>query len=366
MSTQSGSSRQTPASLSDVAHRACVSTATVSRVLSGSRTKDDAIGAAVRKAAKELGYQVNSTARALRKERTDTIGLIVPYIGDPFFSSLAEHLESAANETGMELLICASSQNVATEATRLDALLSRQVDGIIIVPCDETRSRQAINSTAQRIPLVQIDQRVRSSKADWIGIDDDQAMELMLSHLYEQGAKTAAFIGSVETNSSAVDRLQGFRRHCQALGIGTRSDWVLLGSYSVEWGREASARILGGGMSMNSDNHLSQGRAASGSKAISPQQSFPQALVCANDLIAFGALDTCRHLGLAVPTDIRVTGIDDTAFARLSSPSLTTIAQPIDQIATEAVRLIDTRRQHRDWQTSTLMLTPRLVVRESA
>ncbi|MFT8593379.1 MAG: LacI family DNA-binding transcriptional regulator [Bifidobacterium sp.] len=332
-------------SLIDVARRSHVSTATVSRILSGKRKKNDATQLAVRKAAKELNYLGNHAARALRRDQSDTIGLIVPQISNPFFAALAEELENVVNAAGQEMLICASHMEPDIERERITSLLERNVNGIIIIPCDERQSVEACRMVGQ-VPLVQVDQRVDMEDCDWVGIDDRQAMRLIVEHLVDRGAQSLAFIGSSTNNSSARDRLEGFNEQCARHRLPTRSEWTLLKDYSVEWGREATRSII------------SSSRRSS--------ISMPDAIVCANDLIALGVLDALRADHRSVPGEVMVTGFDDTLFGQLSEPALTTIAQPVARIAQEAVRLITLSRNASPRTYSQIALMPNLVARDSA
>jgi LacI family transcriptional regulator len=322
--------------IAEVAARAGVSTATVSRVLSGRGPVSEAMGRRVRKAAEDLGYQVNTIARALRDGRTATVGMVVPSITNPFFTSLVESVEHVLGQEGKELFLCDARSDPEIEARRLDSLVARNVDGIIVSPCHGTESGRAVQRTADRLPLVQLDRFVGGTETDWVGVDDIAAMRQVIDHLHVGGARSAAFVGSRLTNSSTEQRLAGFRRRAADTGMAVRDEWILLDDYTVEWGEEAVARLTGG--------------------------PLPDAIVCADDLIALGVTRACRAHGIAVPSQVQVTGFDNIQFARLGEPALTTVDQPTDQIAAEAVRLLGTvggtSRAH-------IALVPKLVVRDS-
>ncbi|HEY0248505.1 MAG TPA: LacI family DNA-binding transcriptional regulator [Gryllotalpicola sp.] len=331
----------TSVTLSDVAQRAGVSESTVSRVLSQSRPVTPAIEATVRRAAAELGYSGNSIARALRRQRTDTVGMVVPSILNPFFTALVDSIERALHDEGRVLFLCDSRQDPAIEAGYLRLLVDRKVDGIVVSPVDGELSRAAIVETATQVPLVQLDRRVNVENTDWVGVDDDDAMRQIVSHLADNGVRTAAFVTSDFTNSSTRDRLDGFRRHAADLGIETRDDWMVFGDYSVESGHAAAVRLLSG-------------------------TTRPEAIVCADDLIAFGVLQAARELGIPVPGSLQVTGFDNLVFAEHVIPPLTSIEQPTPQMAEEALRLMRTRMQKKDrLPGARVALVPRLVVRGS-
>ncbi|URM94034.1 LacI family transcriptional regulator [Actinomadura madurae] len=333
--------------IAQVAERAGVSTATVSRVLSGRGPVSAGVRRKVRRAAEELGYQVNPIARALRNSRTDTVGMVVPSISNPFFTSLVESVEHALGREGKELFLCDARSDPEIEARRLATLVARNVDGIIVSPCHGTESGPAVQATADRLPLVQLDRFVGGTSTDWVGVDDIAAMRQVMDHLREGGARSAAFVGSLLTNSSTEQRFAGFRRRAEELEIAVNPDHVLLGDYSVAWGETAAARLITAG-------------------------GPPDAIVCADDLIALGVTRACRAHGVDVPGTVQVTGYDNIEFARLGEPALTTVDQPRERIAAEAVRLLAAaaaRQGEGDGDgprtSARVALVPSLVVRES-
>jgi LacI family transcriptional regulator len=324
----------------DVAARVGVSTATVSRALSGAKRVSPALVEQVRQATEELGYSANGIASALRRSRTDTVGMVVPSITNPFFTGLVEGVEHALQDSGRQLFLCSSRSDPALEAQRLRSLVARQVDGIVISPVHGTESTDAVSWAAGELPLVQVDRYVTGVESDWVGVDDDAALRLVLEHLAGRGVRAAAFVSSELTSSSTELRVAGFEEHRARLGIGLAPDGMLLGEYSIEWGRAAMQRLLAG-------------------------PSLPDAVVCADDLIALGVLQTCAAGGVRVPDDLLVTGFDDIPFAALSDPPLTTVRQPQVEIAAEAVRLLADAERAGERPLTRLALQPSLVVRAS-
>lgn len=331
--------------LADVAADAGVSPSTVSRVLTSSRPVGADVAHRVRASAARLGYSGNGIARALRNRRTDTVGMVVPSILNPFFTSLVDSLERTLHGSGKQLLLCDSRQDPAIEAEHLRALVERHVDGIVVSPCDDEASIPAVARTAAAVPLVQLDRRVEVSGTDWVGLDDHRALGMLLEHLRDRGAGVVAFVTSEMTNSSTIDRARGFRDNAAALGLEIASDGVVLGEFSIASGERGARTLMQG-------------------------NRRPDAIVCADDLIAVGVLRACRAMGLLVPDDVQVTGIDDIELAGLVSPTLTTLAQPTARMAEEAVRLLALRAAASTTSGPALAATrlafsPRLVVRES-
>ncbi|MEI4271579.1 LacI family DNA-binding transcriptional regulator [Klenkia sp. LSe6-5] len=322
----------------DVAERAGVSTATVSRALSGARPVSPAVLEQVTRAAGDLGYSANGIASALRRSRTDTVGMVVPSIANPFFTALVEGVEHALQQAGRQLFLCSSRSDPALEAQRLRSLVARQVDGIIISPVHGVRSHDAVSWAAGQLPLVQVDRYVAGVDSDWVGVDDHLALRLVVDHLADLGVRTAAFVSSTLTNSSTELRVAGFQEHTARRGVAV--DQVLLGEYSIDWGREAMRRLLAAG-------------------------PLPDAVACADDLIALGVLQVCAETGVSVPADLLVTGFDDIPYAALSDPPLTTVRQPQDRIAGEAVRLLSAALGPDRAPPARSALAPSLVVRSS-
>jgi LacI family transcriptional regulator len=335
-----GETHMDAVTISDVARLAGVSESTVSRVMSASRPVTPSIEAAVRKAAADLGYSGNSIARALRRKQTDTIGMVVPSILNPFFTTLVDSMERVLHSQGKVLFLCDSRQDPEVEADHLRSLIERHVDGIVVSPCHEELSRPAVATSAARTALVQLDRWVSVDDTDWVGIDDDAAMSLVLNYLKEHGARSAAFVTSEFTNSSTHDRLNGFERHARALGIETRPEWIVLGDFSVASGRSAGYRLLQGA-------------------------KIPDAIVCADDLIAFGVLQAARMLGIEVPGRVQVTGFDNLEFAEHVEPPLTSIDQPTTRMAEEVMRLLEKRKAGESDGGTRVALAPHLVLRSS-
>ena len=329
------------ATIAVVAAEAGVSTATVSRVLTGSKTVSAETSRRVLAAAEKLRYSGNSIAKALRQNATGNIGMLVPSISNPFFTSLVEQVEHHLAQAGLNLFLCDSRNDVATEATRLISLTQGSVDGILVSPCDATLSRPALERATRIVPIVQIDRRVADLGTDWVGLDDAHAMRIIAEHLAGRGVRTVAFVTSIMGSSSALDRLESTRRACTELGLDMPDDLVLDGDFSLEWGAQAADKLLDSG------------------------RALPDAIICSDDLIALGLSGGLAKRGVRVPQDVLITGFDDIEYASLNTPSLTTLRQPLTQIAAEAVRLLRENIANTDRANSHLALRGNLVVRQS-
>ena len=327
--------------LATVALEAGVSTATVSRVLTGSKATSADTARRVLAAAERLHYSGNSIAKALRQNSTGNIGMIVPSISNPFFTSLVEQVEHHLAQAGLNLFLCDARNQVDIEATRLRSLTAGSVDGLLVSPVDVTRSKPAMLRASGIIPVVQIDRRVGGVETDWVGLDDAHAMRLVVEHLADRGAHTVAFVTSTRGSSSAVDRLNATRHWCAELQLSLPDDLVFDGDFSLEWGAKAAGQLL-----------------------TSPHR-MPDAIICSDDLIALGLAGRLAENGVRVPDDVLVAGFDDIEYASLNVPSLTTLKQPLTQIAAEAVRMLQENIQDANRAHTHLALRGRLVVRSS-
>lgn len=323
--------------IADVARAAGVSTASVSRALSGSRGVRAETLHRVTAAVAKLNYQVNPVASALRGKVTRTVGMVVPDIENPFFPSVVKAVEDALYSSGISLFLCDAQDSAEVEADRLAALLLRSVDGLIISPVDAVRSRPAVATAAKRVPLVQVDRRV-NVETDVVSVDHRRGIELVIEHLVARGCKTFAFVTTAHRSSIAIERLQAYTTLVR--GVDTKSSTrILAGDLTVAWGVEAGTRIVKG--------------------------SCPQAVVCANDLIAFGVLRAFRKAGVRVPDDVVVSGYDDLPLAEVVDPRLTSVRQPLEALGQEAVRFVVSAIETPGFPRRELRLLPELVVRES-
>ncbi len=322
----------------DVAREAGVSVSTVSRALSGARRVGPELVERVHEAARRVGYRHNAVARALRAQRTGVIGMVVPEISNPFFPAIVEAVERTLQESDRELMLCDSRRSPDVERRRIQALLGRQVDGLLISPVDSQASTKVLHEAMRHTAVVQMDRYADQTRLDWVGVDDESGMALVVQHVRDHGAERVALVSAERNSSSGRDRLDALRRATTTAGLAESVE--LLGEFSIDWGAAAARELVSRG-------------------------DLPDAVVCGNDEIAVGVIRELRRHGLAVPDDVLVTGFDDTPIATYIEPALTTIRQPREAIATEAVRLLDARLADTELPVRKLALQPELVVRGS-
>jgi LacI family transcriptional regulator len=324
--------------MDDVALAAGVSTASVSRALNGSRPVRPETRRSVLAAANRLNYQINPLASALRSKVTRTVGMVVPDIVTPFFPAVVKAVEDALHQSGLGLFLCDANESPALEARRLESLLARSVDGVIISPVDAVKSRAAVAAAAKRVPLVQVDRHVNVS-SDIVSVDHRHGIKLVLEHLVAQGCVSFAFITTGRHPSIAKERLAAYVHYVRRVDRAS-ADRILAGDLSIAWGEEAGLRLSAG--------------------------FLPSAVVCANDLIALGVLQAFRAQGVRVPQDVAVTGYDDSTFASVVEPHLTSVRQPLGPLGQEAVRFVTSAIESPGLPHRELRLLPELVVRGSS
>lgn len=235
--------------------------------------------------------------------------MVVPDLTNPFFPAVVQAVERKSRALGLSLLLCDVSNDVELEGDLVRGLFDHQIDGLLISACDRIASRNTIRFAASRVPLVQID---RSALVDvaYVGVDQAGAMRQIVEHLRGQGCRSFAYITPHPEISTAKERLDEFLRCARPIDPGVDSR-VCLGDFSLDWGYQAASRIC-------------------------DTAPLPDAIVCANDLNAVGALQALRERGISVPGDIAVTGFDDTVLAIASEPQLTTVRQPLAELGSRA------------------------------
>ena len=327
------------ATMNDVARVANVSIATVSHVINGTRFVSAERVERVHAAMRELGYTPDATARSLRVGRTDTIGLVVPDNSNPFFAALARWIEEAGFEAGYTTILANSNERPDREHRYVSTLVSKRVDGLILSPSrgDHGTLRRLLENA--RIPVVVVDRDAALPNADVVVYDNEGGSFEATRHLLELGHTRIAYIAGPADASSATDRLRGFGRAIAVAKLPEQP--VVEADFHFEGGREATARLLDRGRELT-------------------------ALVAANDLMAAGAIRELVARGFSVPRDVSVIGFDDAPLAEMISPALTTMRQPLQDMAHTAVSMLLSRMTSGDGGAPVRKVLPTsLVVRDS-
>ena len=317
----------------DVARAAGVSTATVSRAL-GRGPVSEALRAQVEAAVRATGYRPNLSARRLRSQSAQTIGLIVADIRNPFFTAVSRAVEDAAFASGMRVILCNTDEDPAREAMYLRLMEEERVTGVIFAPTEGTAA--ALRDDPLRFPVVLIDRAGPPGTHDSIVLDNPEAGAALVDHLVGQGyTRIGGLFGS--TSSTARERRAGYEAAIARHGLApcVRTIPPNAGAAEAEAGR-----WLG-------------------------QADRPDALVVSNGLILMGAVRAARGLGLALPGDLALAGFDNEPWTDLVEPGLTVVEQPVAEIGAQAMRLLFERIENPDQPVRKLMLSGRLIPRGS-
>ncbi len=323
----------------DVAHQAAVSVATVSHVINGTRFVDPGTEERVRSAIALLGYRPNSLARSLRRGQTHTIALLVPDNMNPFFAELARAVEAASFAQGYTVILCNADLSETKEATYLDVLLSKQVDGLLLI-ASGTNSKPLCHVLAQHLPVVLLDHALGDVPTDQVLIDNERGGYLAGQALVRLGHRHIVCIGGPRHSLPSVDRLAGFRRALDEAGVALPTESIHYGDFRYDGGTVAMHHLL------------------------RTQPGFT-GVFAANDLMAIGAMKALRQTGLRVPDDVSIIGYDNILPAAAMSPALSTIAKPVDELVRISVSLLLRRMKHRTAPPERYVLAPTLIERES-
>ncbi len=302
--------------MKDVAEHAGVSISTVSYVLNDSGPVAAERRVRVLDAVRVLNYTPNESARNLKRRSASTIGLVVPDLANPFFALLAQGVEQAASARGVLVVLCAPEATDGNESPNGRLLRSQRLDGIIYLSGAATSPTSLLELTRLG-PVVLVDEQLPGFDLPSVVSENRRGARELASYVLGQGHERIAVISGPRRLWTAEQRLAGYREAFAAAGRDPDRLPVLEGDYHLSSGSELAARALAG-----------------------PPEDRPTALLCANDLMAIGALEYCKIVGLRVPDDVSVAGFDDLPFASLLTPRLTTVRQPANDMGQCAANLL--------------------------
>jgi DNA-binding LacI/PurR family transcriptional regulator len=331
-------------SIADIARVAGVSHTTVSRALRDSPLISTSTRERIRRLALEMGYTPNAIAQSLQTRRTNTLGLVVTSIADPFLSEVVRGVEEVARGAGFSVFLSATHNDPEQEIGVIETFHRRRVDGILVASSRITGEyKQRLDQI--RVPTVLINSQAEPQyeQLHCVSVDDLAGARLAVNHLLEQGHRAIGYLGTASRPRSCRQRLQGY---CEALadaGVSRREEWTAIvpaeeasPREDVICGRRALPRLLEAGVT---------------------------ALFCQNDMIAIGVLMACYRRGIAVPRDLSVVGFDDIEMASWVTPPLTTVRQPRIELGRLAAQVLLALLQRR--AAENYVLPPTLIVRES-
>jgi LacI family transcriptional regulator len=327
----------------DVARRAGVSTTTVSHVMNGTRFVSKELCERVQTAVEELDYQPNAAARSLTLKRTNTIGLIVSDIRDPFFASVARGVDDLAHERGYSVLLCNSDEDATRESTYLKALQTRQVDGLLVAAAGAAQAYLA-RLVRSGLPVVLVDRELPDLDAPAILLDNAAGAYAAVRHLTARGHRRIAMITGHPSISTTIDWIAGYRRALIEAGIEVDDRLIVTAASTCDGGVNATLAVLG----------------------VAPPVT---ALLSGNHLTSIGALQALASRSLRVPDDVAVVSFDYLPYpwADAFRPHLTTVLQPTYELGRKAAEtLVNLCGQAAAQPPPRIVLESTLVVRESS
>lgn len=326
--------------IQDVARLANVSTATVSRALSSPEQVSENTRQQVFDAVQSTGYRVNRTARNLRRKQTGAIVVLVPNIGNPFFSQILAGIEATVSRAGLNVLIADTRQSHLRDGQLGEYLRDNRADGLISL---DGALPAEFHSPSPTTPIVFCCEWVEGSALPSVRYDNAGGSALAVRHLHDIGHRKIGHVLGPDDNVLTHARLLGTRTAIGELGLSLPPTWLFDGDFSLA----AGARAARSWMALD---------------------DRPSAVTCASDQMACGFIAELHRHGLSVPTDVSVVGFDDIDIAEQFIPALTTVRQPRTEIGeTAAGALIELMRgaQERPAPAIRTMVTAELVVRGS-
>ncbi len=338
--------------IQDVARRAGVSPSTVSNLLNGrtERMRPETLER-VQRAIAQLGYSPNRTARHLKTGRVEMIGVIVPSVANPFYGAFASHVERAALKAGYQILLGNSERDPERERRYAEELWSHGIRGMIFGSSLLALTHLA-NLVEHGLSIVAFDRQAQAADAlpiDSVSVDNVLAARLATDHLLKLGHRRIGFVTGPLRTVNRLNRLEGYEHALREFGIALDRELIWEKSLDQGFGDTEGVEL---------------GRC--GARELLGKPNRPTALIAINDMYAFGAYAGARDLGLRVPTDVSVVGIDDGVLAEVVDPPLTTVRQPLCEMTQAAVDIIIRRIEGKtNGAPQHLTMKPELIVRKS-
>jgi LacI family repressor for deo operon, udp, cdd, tsx, nupC, and nupG len=332
-------------SIKDVARIAGVSIATVSRCINQPERVREVTRDKVQAAILETGFSPNTLAQNFRRGKSHVIMVVLPSVGDPFFTAVIQGIRSVASGQGYSLLINETQFNTMTADEIGAMVVSRQADGIVLLASMSPFGTRVLSAESHRaLPIVIGCETISPELARFPGvhIDNVAAAEEATDYLLKLGHRKIAFIYGHDTSLLTRDRESGYRDAMHKANIPIEDGWVLKGKMTIDGSIDATHRLL-------------------------QHPDRPTAVFCANDEMAMGCIYAIKAAGLRVPGDLSVVGFDDIRYARILDPPLTTVRQPAEEIGQRVMRrLLLEIEEGRSPTAETEIVSHELIIRQSA
>lgn len=330
--------------IKDIASVLNISPAAVSKALHDDSRISAKTKEAVKKIAKDLNYQPNHLASALRKGKSNLVGVIVPRTNSNFFSSVIQNIEEVLNKKGYNIIITQSNESYKKECSNIDTLLFTQVDGIIASMANETIKLDYYEKIKSKgIPLILFDRGENDLNVDYIGINDYESSQIIVQHLVQQGCQRIAHIGGYRHTRIFNNRIRGYIDAIKKHHLPLDETLLIESSLTIEDGRDKMMQLL------NLKNR-------------------PDAVYVAGDYAALGALQVLNENNISIPNQIALVGFGNEPFTAMVTPSISSINQHSAEIGKQAaLTFLERVNDPKMKQTlNKIILDAELIVRDSS
>ena len=326
-----------PVQMKDIAEKAGVSISTVSHIVNSTRPVSPETRERVLQVMRELNYYKNLSGRRLARGRSDSFGLIISDFENPFFPELIKSYEAAAHARGYDVLLCATNYEPELAAKAARRMIENKVQGVAVMT-SQLEEELVEEMLDNEIPVVRLDHGPVGRARSNIRVDYSIGAAEAAKHLEALGHREVALIAGPRNRVSALTFHHALVEALDRLGL-------------------PPARVVEG------DNTLDGG--AAGIRGLMAHDEFPSAVICGNDLAAFGAIRALSEAGLRVPEDVSVIGADDVSYARYSNPALTTIRMPRDRLGALAFEALERSLRTKRRLGSEYVLETHLMARQT-
>jgi LacI family transcriptional regulator len=327
------------ATIKDVARLANTSTATVSRYLNGERVREKN-RLSIESAIERLQYSIHPIARGLKTNRSYMIGMIVPYLGDTFFSIIAENVQKFLLPHRYSLVVLSIGYNTDNLPDAVRFLIDKSVDGVLISMLGGIHAGHLASLKEKRIPVVLLDGRLPDGDETAVMADNVQGAYAALAHLIENGHRDIAIINGEQKALSGKERFKGYLRALEDYGIEADPDLIKFGDYLKESGYLLMRELL-----------------------LQPKR--PTAVLVCNDSMTVGALQAINELRVRIFDELSYITFDDSEITRIFNPQLTSVRQPLEQISLSAGKALLEIIEKGEFRPQTIRLKTELIIRDS-
>lgn len=330
--------------IKDIANVLGLTPSAVSKALNNHPRISDKTKAAVIQVAKNLNYQPNHLASALRKGKSNLVGVLLPKANSNFFSSIIEKIEDLLNKEGYNVIISQSNESYKKECRNIDALLHTQVDGIIASMANETTKLDYYEKVKKKgVPLILFDRGENDLNVDYVGIDDYFSSHMVIEHLVNQGCKRIAHIAGFNHTRIYKNRIRGYRDALKKFNLPIENQLMVESNLSKEEGKLITQNLL-------------------------KLKNRPDAIYAAGDYAALGAMEALKENNIKIPDEIALVGFGNEPFTSLVAPTITSIDQNSEKIGQIAAETFLKRIENPTEKITLnkMILKPQLIVRDSS